>query len=40
MYPNVRLDGSALLNELREVVVHATAGENSVRLRPWVTETV
>jgi len=25
MYPNVRLNGSALLNELREVVVHATA---------------
>lgn len=40
MYPNVGLNGSALLNELREVVMHATAGDNSVRLRPWVTETV
>jgi hypothetical protein len=30
MYPNEKLPGSALLKELREVVVHASAGEHSV----------
>jgi hypothetical protein len=30
MYPNERLPGSALLNDLKDIVVHASAGENFV----------
>jgi hypothetical protein len=30
MYPNDKLPGSTLLKELKVVVVHASAGENSV----------
>ena len=30
MYPNIELDGPALLKDLKEVVLHARAGENSI----------